>query len=60
VIRVALQQIIGDRLGDSARRLAARRPIEEDRGPPRDLSLKAWELRANKINRKCRTHPAEI
>ena len=59
VIRVALQQIIGDRVGDPARRLAARRPIEEDRGPPRDLSLKAGELRANKINRKYRTHLRE-
>ena len=59
-IRVAVQQIIGDRLGDPARRLAARGPVEEDRGPPRDLSLKAGEPRANRIDRKCRGHCARI
>jgi hypothetical protein len=56
VICVAMQQIIGDRLGNPARRLAACGPVEEDRGPPSDLSLKAGKLRANGINRKFRGH----
>jgi hypothetical protein len=47
VIRVAVQQVIRNRLGHPARSLASRRPVEEDRGPPRNLSLKPRKLRTN-------------
>ena len=60
VIRVAVQQIIGDCLDNPARRLTTRGPIEEDRGLPGNLSLKAGELRPHKIDRKCRNHRAGI
>jgi hypothetical protein len=52
VIRIAVQQIIGNRLSNPQRRLTARGPIEKDCGPPGNLALKAGKLRANEIDRK--------